>query len=136
MWLTQPFSAPVRFAAPTRRAGRAAPAVLTSIIPRTSADVSTPIATSCNPPAGPERNAARVTDDLHTRTGSPTSHRQVAAASGAERGRRCVGTTEITALAFVGAFWVAAICAFVVWHGRRKRRRTSGNPERGPAQPR
>jgi hypothetical protein len=45
-----------------------------------------------------------------------------------------VGTTEITAIAFVGAFWVAAISAFVVWHGRRKRRRRSSNLERGPVQ--
>src|SRR3954462_1209569 len=72
MWLTQPFSAPVRFAAPTRRAGRAAPVVLTNIIARTSADVSTPT----------RRNAARVADDLHTRSGPPMSHRHVATAIG------------------------------------------------------
>jgi hypothetical protein len=47
-----------------------------------------------------------------------------------------VGTTEITAIAFVGAFWVAAICALLVWHGRRSRRETSEDLEHGPARPR
>ncbi len=47
-------------------------------------------------------------------------------------GTQCVGTTELTAIAFVGAFWVAAISAFVVWHGRHKRRRASRALEREP----
>ena len=45
----------------------------------------------------------------------------------AERGAKVVGSTEFLAVAFVGTFWIAAICCFVVWHGRRAQRRAAGD---------
>jgi len=34
-----------------------------------------------------------------------------------------LGSTEAMAVGFVIAFWIAAIAAVLVWHGRRDRRR-------------
>jgi uncharacterized iron-regulated membrane protein len=46
-----------------------------------------------------------------------------------------MGTAEIVALAFVAAFWIAAICCFIVWPNRRAQRGATGEPEREASRP-
>jgi hypothetical protein len=42
---------------------------------------------------------------------------------GQRQERSALGSTEALAVGFVIAFWIAAIAAVLVWHGRRDRRR-------------